>query len=124
MFLLGLEITTTDKCSFCDDEKETLHRVKVACFWENVSNWIESKLKCKLVLKPFNMLLGVECNHKFYTVINCLLLHARFLIFRCKIARNIPNISKYYFVGENAKTVKKLIAQKFNKLDAYSKNGQ
>ena len=70
------------------------------------------------------MLFGVECNHKFYTVINCLLLHARFLIFRCKTAKNIPNISKYYFDGENAKTVEKLIAKKFNELDAYSKNGQ
>ena len=70
------------------------------------------------------MLFGVECNHKFYTVINCLLLHARFLIFWCKTVKNIPNISKYYFVGENTKTVEKLITKKFNELDAYSKNGQ
>ena len=84
--LHGLEITTTDKCTFCDAEKETLLHlfctcVKVASFWENVSSWIESKLKYRLVLKPFNMLFGVECNHKFYTIINCLLLLARFLIF-------------------------------------------
>ena len=41
--LLGLEITTTDKCTFCDAEKETLLHlfctcVKVASFWENVSS--------------------------------------------------------------------------------------
>ena len=83
--LHGLEITTTDKCTFCDAEKETLLHlfctcVKVAPFWENVGSWIESKLKYRLVLKPFNMLFGVECNHKFYTIINCLLLHARFSI--------------------------------------------
>ena len=88
--LHGLEITTTDKCTFYDAGKETLFHffctcVKVASFWENVSSWIESKLKYRLVLKPFNMLFGVECNHKFYTIINCLLLHARFLIFWVKL---------------------------------------
>ena len=66
------------------------------------------------------MLFGVECNHKFYTIINCLLLHARFLIFRCKTAKNIPNLSKYFLV-ENAKTVEKRIVQKYNRLDAYRK---
>ena len=102
--LHGLEITTADKCTFCDAEKETLLHffcicVKVASFWENVSCWIESKLKYSLVLKSFNMLFGDECNHKFYTIINCLLLHARFLIFRYKTTKNIPDISKYeYFL--------------------------
>ena len=98
--------------------------VKVVSFWENVSSWIELKLKYRLVLKPFNMLFGVECNHKFYAIINCLLLHARFLIFRCKTAKNIPNLSKNFLVVENAKTFEKRIAQKCNRLDAYSKNGQ
>ena len=31
---------------------------------------------------------------------------------------------KYYYVVENAKTVEKQIAQKYNKLDAYKKYGQ
>ena len=66
------------------------------------------------------MLFCVECNHKFYTIINCLLLHARFSIFRCKTAKNIPSLSKYFLV-ENAKTVKKQIAQKYNRLNAYKK---
>ena len=98
--------------------------MKIASFWENVSSWIESKLKYRLVLKPFNMLFGVECNHKFYIIINCLLLHARFLIFRCKTAKNIPNLSKYFLVVQNAQTVEKRIAQKYNRLDAQGKNGQ
>ena len=104
------------KCTYCDAEKETLlHRfctcVKVASLWENVSSWIESKLKCELVLKPFNMLFGVECNHRFYTIIKCLPLHARFLILWCKTAKNMPNIiCMYYLVVENAKTIEKRIA--------------
>ena len=67
------------------------------------------------------MLFGVECNHEFYTIINCLLLHARFLIFRCKTAKNNPNLIKYFLVVQNAKTVEKRIAQKYSRLDAYRK---
>ena len=67
------------------------------------------------------MLFGVECNHKFYMIINYLLLHTRFLIFGCKTAKNIPSISKYFLVDKNAKTVEKRIAQKYNRLDAYRK---
>ena len=58
------------------------------------------------------MLFGVECNQKFYTIFNCLLLHARFLNFWCKTAENIPNINKYYLVAKNASTVEKQIALK------------
>ena len=57
------------------------------------------------------MLFGVKCIHKFYTVINCLLLHARFLIFRRKTGKNILNISKYFLVAENAKKVEKRIVK-------------
>ena len=124
--LHDLEITTTDKTTFCDAEKETLLHlfctcVKVVSFWENVSSWIESKLKYRLILKPFKMFFGVECNHKFYTIINCAPLHARFLIFRYKTAKNILYISKYFLVFENAKTVEKRLVQKYNRLDAYRK---
>ena len=41
--LHGLEITTTDKCTFCDAEKENFSHffctcIKVASFWDNVSS--------------------------------------------------------------------------------------
>ena len=67
------------------------------------------------------MLFEVECDHKFYTIINCLLLHARFLIFWCKTAKNTSNINKYFLVVENAKTIEKRIAQKYNRLVAFRK---
>ena len=89
---LKLFNTITDKCSFCEDEKETFSlllcsSIKIASFWDNVSSWIESKLKCRLVLQPFNMLFSVGCNYKFYAFIyNCLPLQARLLICRPKTA--------------------------------------
>ena len=79
--------------------------VKVASSWKNVSSWVEPKLKHGPVLMPFNMLFDVECDNKFYTIINCLLLQARFLIFLGKTAKNILNTGKYFLVVENAKAV-------------------
>ena len=110
--LHGFEIT--GKCTFCDAEKETLLHlfctsVKVIFLGKNVNSWIESKLKYRLVLRPFNMLFGVEGNHKFYTTINCLLLLARFLIFWRKTAKKFLNVSKYFLAVENAKRVEKQI---------------
>ena len=43
------------------------------------------------------------------------------LIFWYKISKDIPNISMYYLVVENAKTVRKRIAQQNTKLDAHRK---
>jgi len=67
---------------------------KLSMFWENVSSWIVSKLKFRIILQPFNMLFGVKQVHKFSLIINCPLLQARFLIFRCKIKNETPHIQK------------------------------
>ena len=68
------------------------------------------------------MLFGVECNHKFYVSINCLLLQARFLIFWCKTAKNIPN--KYYLVVENIKQLKNELLKSIINSMRTEKNGQ
>ena len=83
-------IADSDKCSFCNTERETLLHLFCTCsslvlFWENVLSWIETKLKLLLDLQPFNLLFGVEKDHDYHLIINCLLLHARFLIYKCKI---------------------------------------
>ena len=52
------------------------------------------------------MLFGVECNHKFYTIINCLLLHARSLILRCKTTKNIPNLKSTFLLFNMQKQLK------------------
>ena len=63
IILHGLEIITTDKCTFYNSRTETFSHllctfIKVTSFWDNInfSGWIESKLKCILDFKPFNVL--------------------------------------------------------------------
>jgi len=74
-------------------------------FWKNVSSWTESKLKFRIILHPFNMLCGVKQELKFSLIINCLLLQARFLIFRCKTKNETPDTHMYLLSIKNAKLV-------------------
>jgi len=69
-------------------------------FWENISSWIELKLKFRIVLQHFNLLFGVTQNHKFSLTINCLLLQARFLIFRRKMKNETPDNNKYLLIDQ------------------------
>ena len=91
------DIADSDKRMFCKTERETLLHLfcsysSSVLFWENVISWIEIKLKLQLNLQPFNLLIGVEKEHDYHLIINCLLLHARFFIYKCKIAKEIPNM--------------------------------
>ena len=88
---------------------------------ENVLSWIETKLKLQLNLQPFNLLLGVEKDHDYNLIIDCLLLHARFLIYKSKIAKEIPHIHMYFLSIRNAKTSEKEIAKQKCKFDLYTK---
>ena len=83
-------------------------------FWENVISWIETKLKLQLNLQPFNLLFEVEEDHDYHLIINCLLLHGRFLIYKCKIAKEIPDINMYFHSIRNVKTAEKEIAKQIN----------
>jgi len=53
--------------------------------------------------------------HKFSSILNCLLLQARFLIFRCKVSKNTPNMHMYFLLIKNVKLVERKIAQKHGK---------
>jgi len=58
------------------------------------------------------MLFGVKQDHKFSLTINCVLLQARFLIFRCKIKNETLDIHKYLSLIKNAKLVEYKIAKR------------
>jgi len=57
------------------------------------------------------MLFGVKSS-----VLNCLLLQVRFLIFRCKVARQTPHMHMHLLLIKTAKLFEKRIAQKHGKL--------
>ena len=63
---------------FCDCEI-------VVSFWNNVSEFMSSRLRTNIVLRKQHMLFGFEHKGIFFFFVNQLLLCARFLIYRCYI---------------------------------------
>jgi len=67
------------------------------------------------------MLFGFKSEHKFSSVLNWALFQVRFLIFRCKIDKQLPNMHMYFLLIKNVKLVKKKIAQRHEKLKCFQK---
>ena len=65
------------------------------------------------------MLFGVITTQKNDLLINFLLLCARFLIYRCKITEDKPNINQFFRMLNIIKNTEKYIAQKNNATDFF-----
>ena len=122
--LHGFDLKETAKCTFCNNDPETLIHLFctcpiVVCFWENVSSWISFRLQKNIVLTEVNMVFGVITTPKNDVLINFLLLCARFLIYRCKITEDKPNINQFFRMLNIIKNTEKYIAQKNNATDLF-----
>jgi len=88
-----------------------------------VAWYISRLLKICLTLNNFNKIFGFQkndynCN---LILINCLLLCARYVIYRCKYANRIPTIFEFSQMIKNVKFNELTIAQRNNKLELYRK---
>ena len=97
MFPLAIE---SQNCKFCNKAPETLVHLFCTCpvvvtYWENVSACISSFLRDSFFINNFNKVFGVSKinsnEHNTY-LLNCLLLCARFVIYRCTV--NMPTESQ------------------------------
>ena len=64
----------------------------VILFWNNVNNWISSRLRISIVLCKQHILFGFENKGRFFSSINGLLLFGRFFIYRCKYSKLKPDM--------------------------------
>ena len=83
--LYEFSVSDTDKCSFCKIKAETLLYLFFECkiihvIWNDVMEWISSKLRVPLGFRPSEILFGVEEEKNQAKLINCVLLCARFFI--------------------------------------------
>ena len=66
---------------FCDCEI-------VVSFWNNVSEFMSSRLRTNIFLRKQHMLFGFDHKGTIFCFLNGLLLCARFLIYRCKNSKS------------------------------------
>ena len=109
--LHGFCISDTNKCSFCKKEPETLLHLFFKCriiqvIWNDVMDWISSKLRIPLDFQPSEILFGVEGENNQAKLINCVLLCIRFYIYKSRISGNLLQM-KHYSIFERCVYLKK-----------------
>ena len=117
--LHGFGIVDSPFCSFCAQSIETILHLFCFCpvvdqFWYEVFSWICCHFKRDINFCNFNKIFGFQEleNCTKTDLINCFLLNARFLIYRCKIEKTKPNIMLFISTINLQKKTEYLIAKR------------
>ena len=117
--LHGFGIVDSPFCSFCAQSIETILHLFCFCpvvdqFWHEVFSWICCHFKRDINFCNFNKIFGFQEleNCTKTDLINCFLLNARFLIYRCKIEKTKPNIMLFISTINLQKKTEYLIAKR------------
>ena len=119
--LHGFCISDTNKRSFCKKEPETLLHLFFKCriiqvIWNDVMDWISSKLRIPLDFQPSEILFGVEGENNQAKLINCVLLCIRFYIYKSRISGNLPTTNEALRYIRTVCLSEKKLAEKNQKL--------
>ena len=127
--LLGFGLINTENFKFCNKAPETLLHLFCICpvvitYWENVSACISSFPKDSFSFNNFNKDFGVpsinNAEHNVY-LLNCLLLCARFVIYRCKYDCRIPTASEFYQQVQKVKMSEFILSKNRSKINLFRK---
>ena len=105
----GFEILDDNLCKFCGKEPDTLMHLFCNCeiavsFWNNVSVFMSSGLRTKIVFRKQHMLFGFDHRGIIFCFLNGLLLCARFLIYSFKYSKLKPDMLQYFNLINLVKT--------------------
>ena len=122
-FLCKLGIIDNNKCTFCDEEVETLEHIFFDCnivktFWDQFTNWIRSKTLIDVEYSKENIFLGFNVNNPPLAINNLILLAKQF-IYRCKCQKSKPKMSSFLHNIDLLIQIEKIIASNKNKLSAH-----
>ena len=128
--LFGFGLIESQNCKFCNKTPETFLHLFCTCpvvaiYWENVSACISSFLKDSFFINNFNKVFGVpKINNTEYNIylLNCLLLCARFVIYKCKKYGNrIPTALEFYQQVQKVKTSEYILSKNRSKINLFRK---
>ena len=118
--LHGCEMIDSNVYEFCLKETETLLHLFCECsiivhqFWNNVFDFISTKSGIDLICNSKHRLFGFQEKGNEFCFINELLLCARFLIYRCKYSKTMPNMLQYFNVLNSMRIFEHCIAKSNN----------
>lgn len=111
-------------CVFCNKNPETLVHLFVNCeelktFWNTFQLFINDKLNPNIVLNTTTILFGFSDNILHVLALNCLLLCAKFSIYKSKFNATVPTFSLFFSDAKVIINSEKIIAEKSNSLPAH-----
>ena len=99
-YLYKRKVINTDRCTFCQIEKETTRHLLWDCtyteqFWKLVIEWFTQKIVHARSLKITEQLVifGVQKNFVSDSVLDLIILMAKYHIFRCRCLKVVPNFA-------------------------------
>ena len=94
------KISITDKCTFCENEKETATHLFVHCpftesFWNSIRLSLEAKTTIAIDNAPSVILFGCIEDNDLFVVVNFILLTGKYYIYLCKMKKSPPTVDGY-----------------------------
>ena len=122
--LHGFGLIENGACAFCKTETETLMHLFCTCtivqyHWEDVNSWLSAFLARPIVLTDFSKLFGFPEYEDITILLNCLLLYARYIIYRGKYRGVGPNLVEYLLTIRQVKHTERKIAERNNNLKKF-----
>ena len=119
-FLFKCNIINSSLCDFfCDRYPETFEHLfmhYVRSFWTQIHNY------CIVNNHPFNIHVGYQqlsfglTNAPNNNLLNCIILIAKYFIFKNKMTKTIPSIESFLLYVQKTKQIERIIAINKNKL--------
>ena len=121
--LYKMKITDTFKCTFCNEEDETIQHLLFSCkytelFWKEIIKWLK---RFQILLNPFvetSILFGI-LKHKHFKLINHLIIIGKQVIYTCRYRKIIPNFQLFLSNIRRITEIEINIAQRRGALDNY-----
>ena len=101
-FLHKIGIVTSNLCSFCKRDPETISHLFYQCpiisnFWMNVSQWLKDKCEHidSLDFRKDEIIFGITNKNKADLTLNFIILSGKEYIYKCRTKQNIPLIQNF-----------------------------
>ena len=122
--LFKMKISDTDKCTFCNEEEETIEHLLTTCkytlpFWKKVIKWLKM-YNIRENLDELKILFGV-LNNNCLDLVNHIILIGKHVIYLCRSKKIKPEFNIFLNWMKRVAETEHDIAQRREVLDKYYK---
>ena len=122
--LFKMKISDTDKCTFCNEEEETIEHLLTTCkytlpFWKKVIKWLKM-YNIRENLDELKILFGV-LNNNCLDLVNHIILIGKHVIYLCRSKKIKPEFNIFLNWMKRVAEIEHDIAQRREVLDKYYK---